>query len=82
MIDHDDPDFAVALFNRAAKLARLDDQRLARELKLLHERAAAVFAERGDDELSAYFAADSIVQRLRGLVANRRRAQAGGGRKM
>lgn len=79
MIDHDDPDIAVAMFGRAQHLARLDEQRLEHELRSIHTRAAAAFVERGDDELSAWFRAEEIVARLRAFVANRRRARAGGG---
>lgn len=72
MINVDDPDISVALFSRAVQLAQLDDRRLEHELKQMQENAAAAFIASGESDLEAFFAAEGLVTKLRGLVARQR----------
>ncbi|MCC3244200.1 hypothetical protein LG047_02490 [Methylocystis sp. WRRC1] len=84
MIDIDG-DAILELLRRAEQFALLDGPRLERELDGVRLRAAAAFAEAGDDELSAFFRADAIVTRLRGMIERRRarlRPPPGGDRKL
>lgn len=77
MIDADE--LILELDKRARKLAALDDVRLERAFETIRARAVAAFVAAGSDELSAFFAAEEIVQRLHGLIANRRRRVTPGG---
>ncbi|MCC3243755.1 hypothetical protein LG047_00190 [Methylocystis sp. WRRC1] len=78
-------DAILELDRRAAQLAHLDGARLDDEIETIRRRAVDAFVAGGDDELRAWFRADAIVTRLRGMIERRRarlRPPPGGDRKL
>lgn len=75
MIDIDG-DAILELLRRAEQFALLDGPRLERELDGVRRRAVAAFVEAGEDELTAWFRADALIVRLRGMIEKHRRRAA------
>ncbi|WP_036281893.1 hypothetical protein [Methylocystis sp. ATCC 49242] len=67
-------DAILELDRRAEQFAHLDGPRLDAEIEGVRRRAAAAFVAGGDDELTAFFRADALIVRLRGMIERRRRA--------
>jgi hypothetical protein len=84
MIDIDQNTDLLLLADRQAKhLANFPDDRLEREIEAIRKRAEALFLAKGADDIEAWLGADSIINRLRVLIDNRRRqreAHEGAGR--
>lgn len=74
MIDTDDPETLLEIDHAAKNLSALaDGPRLERAIAQIHKRAEALLIARGASDVEAFFHADAIVMRLRGLIAHHRR---------